>query len=318
MLPYNFGAFDSDSGDYSDEEQQDIPMTEEDKKRAEIKKLQEIRNQKRKQLMALSKENSNSDAEHQNKIKELSKQALKLSKSVENNRAIVKELEKKLETIPADPSLENQKPKSESEQQNEAIRLLRLQTDSLKTQIKKAKKALDLEGGNKNRANQILKLKQQLAELPVDNGTDDVSATRSNAPTYDIQELKNEVTQLQEERKNLKLKLQGLNSRVAVLEQSDLKSRILTNLDRSKKNDDVIELLKPKEKKKEPKRQYRVHIGQQSRQSVMIRGLHQELVERMNELNHNKIEKGETGITREIERMQKRLHLLESSMSCVV
>ena len=316
---YNFGALESSSSEEEEYASQDqAPLTEEDKKRKEITKLQQIRDEKRKKLLALSKATTEEDIEHQNKIKELNKNALKLSRQAEENRKVAQELEIKMKSIPVDPSLENQKQLSESEQQNEAIRNLRLQTDALKTEIAKTKRALALEGGNKNRAAQIQKLRQQLAGLPQEEYDLHQMPTKTAGPQFDIPELKAAIEKLTNEQRTLSLKLKGLKSRANILNPTELKASLKEKMKKSQLNDDIIESLKPKEPKKPPKNQFRDHITQQSRLSVMIRGLHLELVARNKELNHNKTLQGEAGLTKEIERMQKRLHLLESSMSCCV
>ena len=315
---YNFNALESDSEEES-EYSESVPMTEEDKKRKEIEKLQKIRDEKRKILLNLKKGKDEEDIQHQNKIKELNKNAIKLSKQAEESRKIAENLEIKMKSIPLDPSLENQKPLSESEAQNEAIRNLRLQTDSLKVEIQKTKRALALEGGNKNRAAQIKKLRQQLADIPQEDYDPNQMPTKSQGPSFDIPELKADIAKLTEEERALTLKLKGLKSRRNILNPTELKAGIKEKMKKSRIDDELIEKLRPKEEPKSSrKEQYRNHITQQSRLSVMIHGLHAELVARNKELNHNKTPQGETGITLEIERMQKRLHLLESSMSCCI
>lgn len=314
---YNFNALDESSGEEEDNSQ-NIAMTEEDKKRNEIQKLQKIRDEKRKQLLALTKQGETEDIEHQNKIKELSKNALKLSRSVSEQKKAADDLEKKLATTPIDPEIEQQKPLSEQQAQTEAIRVLRLKIDSLKTEINKSKRALALEGGNKNRAAQIKKLKQQMAEIQLPEEDPNALPTKSAGAQFDIPELKADITKLSGEQSRLDLKLKGLKARVKTLNPTNLKAQIKEKLQQSQNNDEIIKKLTPKPEdpsQKKPK-QYKLHITQQSRLSVMIHGLHHELVERQKEINHNKTLQGEAGITREIERMQKRLHLLESSMSC--
>lgn len=316
---YNFNAID-DSSSEEEDQQQDIAMTEEDKKRNEIQKLQKIRDEKRKQLLQMSKQGENEDIEHQNKIKELSKNALKLSKTVSEQKKAADELEKKLATIPIDPEVEQQKPLSEQQAQNEAIRNLRLQIDSLKVEISKSKRALALEGGNKNRAVQIKKLRQQMAEIQIPEEDPNALPTKSAGAQFDIPELKADIAKLSGEQSRLDLKLKGLRARVKNLNPTELKAQIKEKLKQSQSFDERINKLKPKPDspdQKKPK-QYKLHITQQSRLSVMIHGLHHELIERQKEINHNKTPQGEIGITREIERMQKRLHLLESSMSCCI
>ena len=317
---YNFNALESSSSEEDEYSQNDnqMPLTEEDKKRKEIQKLQQIRDEKRKKLLALSKIGTDDDIEHQNKIKELNKNALKLSRQAEESRKVAQDLEIKIKSIPSDPSLDSQRPLSESEQQNEAIRNLRLQADALKTEISKTKRALALEGGNKNRATQIRKLRQQLADIPEEEYDPNQMPTKTAGPNFDIPELKADIAKLTNEQRTLSLKLKGLKSRASILSPTELKASLKEKLKKSILNDDIIESLKPKKEKKPVKKQYKDHISQQSRLSVMIKGLHAELVQRNKELNHNKTPQGEAGITFELERMQKRLHLLESSMSCCV
>lgn len=318
---YNFQALESDSDEGSYDGDSTLiynkGMSDVEKKKKEIERLKQIRDEKRKQLLALQKDGPNDDKEHQQRIKDLNKQALKLSKSVEEKRNEAVQLENKLKTIPGDTPIDDLKPKSEQEIQNEAIRNLRHQVDSLKTEVSKAKKALALEGGNKRTALQIKKLKAQLAELPVEEVDDDALPTKSVNNHPDYVELKNDVTQLQDDHKALKLKLNGLQSRISILEKQDIKPKLKKSLDLSNKNDQLIEMIKPKEKVQK-KEQYKGHVSQRSRLSVIICGLHKELYERTKELNTNKVLDGEHGVQKEIERLQKRLHLLESSISCIL
>lgn len=332
---YNFGALDSDNDSQSED---DIPSLNdksnpEQIKRAEIKKLEAIRDQKRKELLRLSKNSNENDSEHQTQVKELQKQVLKLSKESEDQKKAADQLEIQFKQMPARNTQSDSsqtKPTTQTDAQNEYIRNLRIQTDSLKTEIQKAKRVISLEGGCKNRALQIKKLKAQIEDLPKSNISSNSSlefqpprttssqATHSGSPGLDIQTLRGQIGDLTLENDKLKLKLRGLQSRVSVLEKSSLKSTVKQNLEKSEKNDILIEQLRPKKIKMPTKKKFRGHIAQQSRQQVIILGLHAELYERNKELNFNKVQTGESGICKEIERLQKRLHLLESSLSCTI
>lgn len=331
---YNFGALDSD-----DENPDDAPPAQstnqspEDAKRAEIKRLEGIRDQKRKELLRLSKGANDQDTEHQSQVKELQKQILKLSKEADEQRKHANQLETKLKQMPirsAQQESAQTRPPTQTDAQNEYIRNLRIQTDSLKTEIQKAKRVISLEGGCKNRALQIKKLKTQIEDLPKITSTNSnssleyqppktaSSSTSQAAQGIDGQTLRNQIADLSIERDKLKLKLRGLKSRVLVLEKGDLKANVKKNLSKSEQNDILIEKLRPKKIKMPTQKKFRGHIAQQSRLQVVILGLHAELHERNKDLNFNKVEPGEPGICKEIERLQKRLHLLESSLSCTI
>lgn len=329
---YNFDALDSDNGSSDDETPKNPPSSEE-AKRAEIKRLETIRDQKRKELLRLSKGASGQDTEHQSQVKELQKQILKLSKDTDEQKKMANQLESKLKQMPNRPSQQesNQtKATTQAEVQNEYIRSLRIQTDSLKTEIQKAKRVISLEGGCKNRALQIKKLKAQIEDLPKINSINSNSSLEYQPPKtasssvsqsaqgLDSQTLRTRIADLTIENDKLKLKLRGLKSRVSVLEKGDLKARVKKNMSKSEQNDILIEKLRPKKIKTVVQKKYNGHVAQQSRLQVIILGLHSELVQRNKDLNFNKVENGEPGICKEIERLQKRLHLLESSLSCTI
>lgn len=330
---YNFDALDSDN-DGSDDEtpKSSTNLSSEDAKRAEIKRLEGIRDQKRKELLRLSKGSNDQDTEHQLHVKELQKQILKLSKETDEQKKIANQLETKIKQMPNRSSQQESiqtKPTSQTEVQNEYIRNLRIQTDSLKTEIQKAKRVISLEGGCKNRALQIKKLKAQIEDLPKMSSINSnssleyqppktASSSTSQAQGIDGQTLRTRIADLTIENDKLKLKLRGLKSRVSVLEKGDLKARVKKNMSKSDQNDILIEKLRPKKIKMPTQKKYRGHVAQQSRLQVVILGLHSELVQRTKDLNFNKVEPGEAGINKEIERLQKRLHLLESSLSCTI
>lgn len=331
---YNFDALDSDNGNSDDETPASTTnLSSEDAKRAEIKRLEGIRDQKRKELLRLSRGGNGQDTEHQSQVKELQKQILKLSKETEEQKKTANQLETKLKQMPNRPiHQESSQTKSttQSEVQNEYIRNLRIQTDSLKTEIQKAKRVISLEGGCKNRALQIKKLKAQIEDLPKISSINSSSSleyqppktasssTNQSAQGLDSQTLRTRIADLTIENDKLKLKLRGLKSRVSVLEKGDLKDRVKKNMSKSEQNDILIEKLRPKKIKMPTQKKFRGHVAQQSRLQVIILGLHSELVQRNKDLNFNKVENGEPGICKEIERLQKRLHLLESSLSCTI
>lgn len=321
---YNFGAIDVSDEDGDEEPQQQI-LTVEDKKIIEIKDLEKKRDETRKELYQLTKRKSDSDQDHQSRIKELSKQVVKLSTQTDELRTESNALEAKLKAMPATPS-SPQPQKQAADPNADLIRSLRLQTDSLKTEISKAKRIIAQEGGCKNRALQIRRLRAQLEDLntigrPSSSASLEYAPPHqagSTAPQIDAQTLRSEIGELSNENKSLKLKLRGLSSRVSILENSELKTRVKNNILKSDQNDIIIQRLTPKQKRAVNKKKYRGHIGQQSRLSVIIIGLYKELKEREFDLNHNQIEATEAGLTKEIERLQKRLHLLESSLSCFI
>ena len=349
---YNFGALDSD-----DEETAPVGQTPqtseyispEEQKQNEIKKLEIIRDQKRKELLQISKNVSKEDNEHQNRIKELQKQVLKLSNEAEQTRRNANQLEIQLKKMPVNKNQQTENVKTQNEVQNEYIRNLRLQTDILKTEIQKAKRVIAQEGC-KNRALQIKKIKAQIEDMPAigsnlnsprshtRNNNDELTpdepleyippsisdspkSTQSHANAnsgIDATKLRNQIGELTQEYESLNLKLRGLKSRVSILEKDNLKARVKKNLAISEQNDARIEKLKPTKIAMPTQKKYRGHISQQSRLQVVILGLHSELIERTKELNFHKVQPGEPGICKEIERLQKRLHLLESSLSCTV
>lgn len=315
---YNFDALDSGSDDPVDEQPQcSSNASSDDRKKAEIAKLEALRDQKRKELLPLTKGISSEDSEHDLQVRELSKQIIKLSRAAEEQRKTATALEQKLKTLPDAPPSPSKVGASDA--QNEMIRNFRKQNDSLKTEIQKAKRVLAQEGGCKNRALKIKKLEAMLNDLP--RQRDDAVGAPPKTPggqNVDVQTLRNEIGDLTKENDSLKLKLKGLVSRVSTLEKNGLKERVVANLKRSEANDEMIEKLRPKELRRLQQKKFRDHIGQQSRLAVIIAGLNSELVERNRELNHNAVENNEAGICKEIERLQKRLHLLESSMSCLI
>jgi len=312
---YNFEALDSSDDYYDDiDENTNINITDDQRKQAEIVRLQKIRDEKRKDLLELSKTQPMGENDHQDKIREMNKKALGLSREIEQKQILVAQLEQKIGQFQSVPIVKYETSVNEN---NEVLRSLRLQTDSLKTELNKAKRALSLEGGNLGRGNIIKKLKAQLQDCAIDVELEN-KPERTPHNQVDPNELKNEIQMLSDEHKNLKLKLKGLRSRVVFLEKSEIKSRVKANLAQSDHNDETIEILKPKKKNKEKKESYHAHIGQHSRLSVIIHGLHSELVSRLRDLNHHKITNSENGIHNEIEKLQKRLHLLESSLSCLV
>jgi len=199
------------------------------------------------------------------------------------------------------------------------VRNLRVQNDSLKTDIQKAKRGPALKGGCKDRAPKIRRLEAVIGGGAGAAHEDAVEVAPARAATgADVQALRAEVDGLAREGEALKLKLRGLISRIAKLEKSGIKERVRANLARSGENDAMIERLRPKKRAPPQRRQFREHVGQQSRLSVVILGLNAELAGRTRELNHAAVVPGEPGLCGEIERMQRRLHLLESSMSCLV
>jgi hypothetical protein len=321
---YNFDALNSSSDDSGDEpipSLQNSPASSiEERQRAEIRRLELIRDRKRTELLAVTKGGPDDDAEHQAHVKELSKQILKLSRATEENRQIATEREQKCKSTPTSLPPGSQTKPSNPEVQSEIIRNLRVQNASLKTEIQKAKRVLAQEGGSKNRALQIKKLKQQLEDLPRAPSSQAVEylPPKQSQPTVDLQTLRADIADLSAQHKTLELKLKGLASRVSTLEKADLKTVVNSKLAVSGQNDVIIERLRPKEQKKPLVRKFRGHIGQQSRLSVIILGLNRELVERNRELNHSAVQPNEAGVSREIERLQKRLHLLESSLSCFI
>jgi hypothetical protein len=311
-MEYNFAAL----GLSSDESEEDAPYLRiasiQDKKRAEIRRLEAFRDEKRKELMNLSTAAGDDDPGHQAQLRELSKQVLKLSKTTEEQRKLADELERKLNSMATEaPAI----PQVKVDPQTELIKSLRDQTTVLRTAIQKAKRVLSLEGGCKNRARQIKKLKAQLEDLPKVGPRGETPKVQA----VDVQGLRNDIAELTRERDSLKLKSKGLLSRVAIFEKGDLKTRVRTNLEISNQNDQIIERLRPKDRKRSQIQPiYRGHVGQQSRLCVIINGLNAELTERNVELRRNKVEPNEAGVYKEIERVQKRLHLLESSLSCLI
>jgi hypothetical protein len=313
---YNFDAL-GDSSDDSDGAIAASHPSGPDWTQAEIKRLEAVRDQKRKELLALTKPASSDDAEHQSQLKELSKQIMKLSRASEAERKIAADCEQKLKSLtPSSQPLPTAKVTA-TDVQSEAIKTLRVQNMILKTDIQKAKRALALEGGCKNRARQIKKLRAQLEDLPP-APTPQIAADPPTkaGPPIDLQTLRSEVAELSRDREALKLTLKGILSRVSTLERSDLKERVKAGLETSAANDAAIEALKPKVKAKPKARAFRGHVGQQSRLSVIILALNSELVTRNRELNHSAVPPNEAGLQIEVERLQKRLHLLESSLSC--
>jgi hypothetical protein len=196
-----------------------------------------------------------------------------------------------------------------SEIQAEAIKSLRTQNMVLKTEIQKTKRALALEGGCKKRALQIKRLRAQLSDL---NRGPNPAPVQKTAQQVDVQALRGEVAELARQHDALKLKLKGILSRVQTLERGALKERVKEALELSAVNDEAIERLKPKERPKQKAAVFRAHIAQQSRLYQVIIALNAELVARNRELNQNRVEPGEAGISTEIDRLQTRLHLLES------
>ena len=314
---YNFDALDSGSDDEPGLAPASSDLSSDDKKKAEIARLEALRDQKRKELLPLTKGAPTDDSEHDGQVRELSKQIIKLSRAAEEQRKAAAALEQKLKTLPdAPPSPAKQ---GATDTQTEMIRNLRKQNDSLKTEIQKAKRVIAQEGGCKNRAVKIKKLEAMLSDLP--RQRDEVASPppkTAGGQNIDVQTLRNEIGDLTKENESLKLKLKGLVSRVSTLEKNGLKERVVANLEKSEANDELIEKLRPKAKARPQQKKFRDHVGQQSRLAVIIAGLNSELVERNRELNHNAVENNEAGICKEIERLQKRLHLLESSMSCLV
>lgn len=322
---YNFNALDVSDEDEDEEPQQSQILTVEDKKIIEIKDLEKKRDELRKELYQLTKKKSDSDQEHQTHIKELSKQVVKLSTQADEVRTEANNLEAKLKTMPVTPS-SPQVQKQSADPNSDLIRTLRIQADSLKTEITKAKRVLSQEGGCKNRAIQIKRLKAQLEDIssigrPSSSASLEYTPQRqtgNNTTQIDAQTLRSEIGDLNNENQGLKLKLKGLSSRVSILENAELKNRVNANLAKSDQNDIIIQRLTPKQKRVVNKKKFRGHIGQQSRLSVVILGLYKELKGREFDINHNKVESTEVGLTKEIERLQKRLHLLESSLSCFI
>lgn len=315
---YNFSALGLDDEDDQDPIMKENKEASPEEKRIQIEQLTKIRNEKRKELFLLqsSIKKGTNDEEHQAKVKDLSKQIINLSNEAELTKNKANELENKFNDLHKSCSNPiDTKPQSQSEINSQVLHNLRLQTDKLKTDISKAKRVLSQEGGCKNRALQIKKLKQQIEDLKQYSIREEIK-TPSSGP-IDIQELKASVTKLQSEEDSLNFKLKGLRSRIQTLEKSGLKVRVKANLALSHENDRRIEALIPKEEPPK-KKQFRGHISQQSRLSVVIHGLNHELAERARELNLNKVIGDEPGLCKEIERLQKRLHLLESSMSCVI
>lgn len=321
---YNFSGLDSGSDSENNEE---IPayfssVPDDERKRAEIERLEAIRDEKRKELLHWTKSKDNHDDEHQSQVKELSKQIMKLSRAADEQRKLAEEKEAKLKTLPVNGNEEAlAKNQSVADAQSERIRALRVQTVSLKTDIQKAKRVLAQEGGCKNRAQKIRKLEALLEDIPrlaKDDPCEFVPPKTPNGGNIDVQALRTEIGELTRENDSLKLKLKGLRSRVVTLEKDGLKERVKANLVKSEKNDEIIEHLRPKQRRIKKQEKFRDHIGQQSRLAVMILGLNAELTERNRELNQGEMVSGEAGISREIARLQKRLHLLESSMSCVI
>ncbi|OHT08536.1 hypothetical protein TRFO_22871 [Tritrichomonas foetus] len=321
---YNFGALDSDDENTSDEDVPSQDLSSEDKKRAEIQRLEQLRDQKRKELLPLTKNANTQDSEHQLQVKELQKQILKLSKEADEQRKTASQLEIQLKKMPVNPQQQEQIKHGPNEVQNEMIRNLRLETDSLKTEIQKAKRVISQEGGCKNRALHIKKLKSQIEDLPKESAPSESleysppKTGQSQSSGIDVQTLRTQIADLSNEKESLRLKLRGLKSRVSVLEKDPLKARVRKNLKISETNDARIEKLRPKKIAMPTQKKFRGHVAQQSRLQVVILGLNAELIERNKELNLNKVEPGEPGICKEIERLQKRLHLLESSLSCTI
>lgn len=321
---YNFAGLDSGSDSESVEETPAYvsAVPDEERKRAEIERLEAIRDEKRKELLYWTKSIQNKDDEHQLQVKEMSKEIMKLSRAADEQRKIAAEKESYLKTLPVNGNEEAAaKNQSIADAQAERIRVLRTQTDSLKTDIQKAKRVLVQEGGCKNRAQKIKKLEAMLEDLPRVSKEDPcefVPPKTPNGMNIDVQALRSEIGDLTKENESLKLKLKGLRSRVTTLEKDGLKDRVKANLIQSEKNDEEIERLRPKQRRRPIQEKFRDHVGQQSRLAVIILGLHAELAERNKELNHGEVASGEAGISREIARLQKRMHLLESSMSCVV
>jgi hypothetical protein len=308
---YNFDALGS-SDDSSDDPAPPPPPVGTDGKLSEVKRLESIRDQKRRELLPLTKSVSSSDPDHQSQLNELSKQIIKVSRAAEEQRQAASDLESKVRTMPSAPPNVPPAKTTPSEVQSEAIKSLRTQNMILKTEIQKTKRALALEGGCKNRALQIKKLRAQLDDLHrVPAPMSDAPPARPTQPV-DVQTLKAEVTELERERDALKLKFKGILSRVQTLERGELKERVKGGLELSAQHHEVIERLRPKERQRPAAKRFRAHIGQQSRLYQVIMALNAELVARNRELNQNRVEQGESGIRTEIDRLQTRLHLLES------
>jgi hypothetical protein len=311
-MQYNFAALGLSSDDSEEDPPENENVSVEERKRAEIQSLEILRDEKQKELLNLSTSSVDDGSEHQIQVRELSKQVLKLSKAMEEQRKLADELEKKLKSMPTEAPVV---PQIRVDPQTELIKALRDQRTDLKTAVQKAKRVLSLEGGCKNRALQIKKLKAQLEDLP--KGGPRGETPRAQA--VDFQSLRNDIAELTRERDSLKLKSKGLLSRVEIFEKGDLKTKVKANLEKSAQNDQIIQQLRPKDGiRSQAQKVYRGHIVQHARLCVIIDGLHAEWAERNKELRHNKVESNEAGVHKEIERLQKRLHLLESSLSCLI
>ncbi|KAH0795290.1 hypothetical protein GPJ56_000739 [Histomonas meleagridis] len=315
---YNFSALDDEEYSQNSDEYQDENVSDE-RKKAKIKELEAIRDQKRKELFLLKQSKIEEDEDHKAKVREISKQIVNLSKQVQDKKKEANDLEIKLKQISPQKELPLQE-KPQADPRADLVRKLRSQNSILLTDIQKAKRVLANEGGCKNRALKIKKLRSQIEEISKlpNQESESFHPKSTNPQPLDPQTLRREIGNLKRDNDNMKLKLKGLQSRISTLEKSEMKSRIKNNLIISDQNDELIERLAPKQQRTTSRKQYRAHIGQQSRLSVVINGLHAELYERREELNHCKVQKGENGIRCEIDRLLKRLQLLESSLSCII